>query len=374
MDKGEVLEVLEGPLAGDGTDEMRVRGRALRDSAAGWVTLKSGEGAPFLKPREKPFMWVSEPSTFLSKDFEAEDGDAPSKAVRELKQDELLELLEGPRKQEVAPELVLKATVSKGAAAGWVTMRDAMGKTHASIAKDIYICKSIIAMTSHADIKDPACKVIRKVTVGEALHAAADAKPTTDGDKGLSRMKFKALKDDKEGFVTLLGNEGKVFCEVSNSHYAMNCAGPLRRAAERSAEVVQELKKGEVFEAPAPPTEFQAEPRMGVKARAVEDEKTGWITFSAGPKAPVRPWKKSYLCKAPVELTPELELPKGAQAEGGGEGARKTELGASYLVVDGPTVDQASGLRRVHVATAEEGVVGWATLRGADGKAFLEVV
>merc|ERR1712127_564123 len=110
----------------------------------------------------------------------------------------------------------------------------------------------------------------------------------------------------------------------------------------------------------AAPKEVQAPTRFGARIRSLDDGKEGWLIFATGPKAPVRTWKKNYVCKAPVELTAELALP----AEGASPSARKTELGASLIVTAGPILDAASGLRRVRLSTVEEGVVGWATVRG----------
>merc|ERR1712129_322613 len=104
----------------------------------------------------------------------------------------------------------------------------------------------------------------------------------------------------------------------------------------------------------------------GARTRTVEDEKTGWVYFAPGPKAVLKPWKKTYVCKAAIDITPDLKVPDGAAAAG----ARKTEAGATYIVVDGPCIDPSSQQRRVRLSSVEEGVVGWATLRGADGKVF----
>jgi len=278
----------------------------------------------------------------------------------------LLELLEGPRQQAVPAELTLHARAVKDSTVGWVTLRDAAGKEHASPCKNMYVCRSTIAMTDNFEINK--CKVLRKVDVGETLEVLG-GQEKSDAKQGFSRLRFKAVRDGREGWVTLIGNQGTVYVEVSDTHFVADHVITLRSGASRDAKVLRELQKGEVLEGQEPPKEVRPQARMGARARALDDGKIGWVVFTSGPKVPVRPWKKTYVCKAPVDLTPELALP----AEGMAASARKTELGASFLVVEGPRLDPASGLRRVRVATVEEGVLGWATVRGADGKAFLEV-
>lgn len=104
---------------------------------------------------------------------------------------------------------------------------------------------------------------------------------------------------------------------------------------------------------------------MGARARALEGG-VGWLIFAPGPKAPVKPWKPRYVVRAAVDITASLALPTGAGA------VRRAEVGEVFQVAEGPTLDATSGLRRLRLATAEDGAIGWATIRDGDGKAFLE--
>mmetsp|Transcript_12353 Transcript_12353/g.33866 ORF Transcript_12353/g.33866 Transcript_12353/m.33866 type:complete len:1994 (-) Transcript_12353:112-6093(-) len=358
LEQGELFEVLEGPQEEPSSKVQRVRGKALRDGATGWVTLKSNTGTPFLKAREKPFLWVTREADML-KEF---DDKAPK--VRALNRDEVLELLEGPREASSSSEVHLKMKACREAAeSGWVTLRDAAGTTFASLSPKVYVCRSTIAMTDVFDIAS--CKVVRKVDVGEALLVVEGQKEQADTDKSIKRLKFKGASDDREGWVTLKGNQGTVYAEPSESHYVVDQETAVREALAESSTAVCLLKAGEIIEGQEAPKEIRPDTKMGVRARSLEDGKSGWVAFAPGPSAPVKPWMPKYTCKAAVALTPALAA-KDADA------IRQAEVGEVFEAVDGPTLDKSTGLRRIRCATAADGVVGWATLRSSDGTAYLE--
>merc|ERR1719414_350576 len=53
LEAGEVIEVLEGPMVEKDLEVLRIRGRAEKDGAVGWITLKGNQGTPFLVCRTK---------------------------------------------------------------------------------------------------------------------------------------------------------------------------------------------------------------------------------------------------------------------------------------------------------------------------------
>jgi len=358
LEKGELFEVLEGPKEDAENQLARVRGRAVRDGAAGWVTMKGNQGAPFLRPREKPFLWACAPAALVEK------ADDTSAVVRDLQTDEVLELLEGPRELVAGSELFLNGKASKDGAVGWIMLRDLVGTTYASTSKTLYVCKSTIAMTDVLELEK--CKVLKKVEVGETLEMIGGEEQKTGADAAIVRLKFRSMSDGKEGWVTLRGNQGTVFVELSKSHYVVQKELTLRESSDGASGAVRRLEVGEAFEGEDAPKEVRPEPKMCLRARALEDGKTGWVSFIAGPQTtPVRPWVPKYTCKVTVTFTPALAA-KGAEA------VRTAEPGETFEAIEGPAYDASTGLRRVRCATAADGVIGWATLRGSDGRVLLE--
>merc|ERR1712216_980978 len=149
------------------------------------------------------------------------------------------------------------------------------------------ICRSIIAMTDVFDIK--ACKVVKKVVVGETLQVVGDREGSKDDKRDLSRLKFRSLRDGKEGWVTLKGNQGTVYMELSKSHYVVNRPVALHVGASAGSETVRQLEKGEAVEALEAPNEEKPATKMGLLARAVSDGTSGWVVFSGQGAPPVKP-------------------------------------------------------------------------------------
>mmetsp|Transcript_42395 Transcript_42395/g.79518 ORF Transcript_42395/g.79518 Transcript_42395/m.79518 type:complete len:1897 (-) Transcript_42395:76-5766(-) len=278
----ELWEIIEGPKEDPETKLPRVKGRAVRDGATGWVSVKGNQGSQFLKAAPKPFL-------LCSKEASLQEGFATaSPVVRPLKVGEVLEIVEGPREEEVQSELFLRGTASKDDKSGWITLRSADGVVSASKSTNFYICKSLIAMTDVFDLTS--CKVLKKIEPGDALQVTGGEKSKEDASIEVTRLKFRSA-DGKEGWVTLKGNQGTVYMEPSTSHYRVERETALRKGAAHDSATVRVLRVGEAFEAPEPPIEERPPARMGALARAVEDKAQGWIVWNAT-SAPVKPYTK----------------------------------------------------------------------------------
>jgi len=281
LEQGEVFEVLEGPSEDAASKVSRVRGRALKDGVTGWVSVRSNHGVTFLKPTEKPFLRVAK-ETVMHKQF-----DTASPEVTKLQQDEVLEFLEGPREEAVGSEVILKGSVSTDGAVGWITLKDAKGTIFASLSNSLYVCKSTIAMTDNFDIR--ACKVVRKVDIGEALEMIGGQSEKEDSKIEIKRLQFRAMRDGKEGWVTLKGNQGTVFAEASKTHYIVAKDLDLREGVAKDSTVIRQLKAGEAFEGKEEPQEEKPDAKLGVCTRALSNSKQGWILFTPCPNAPLLP-------------------------------------------------------------------------------------
>merc|ERR1719491_330394 len=96
-----------------------------------------------------------------------------------------------------------------------------------------YICVNASSMTEHLSVKGG--KTVRKVEVNEAF--AALGEPDKDPAPGLMRVKVKADKDGKEGYVTLAGNQGTKYLEMHT---------PLEAASQKLDGTIRELQDEQV--------------------------------------------------------------------------------------------------------------------------------
>lgn len=123
LEPQEVIEVFEGPVMDDSVNVFRVRGRAIRDGAIGWVTLAGNQGITFLMPGGSIFK-VQRPVPLCEelKDVEGE------KTVKSLEPGVALEVLEWARTSRSALGVTrIKAKIQGDTLKGWVTVQAADG-------------------------------------------------------------------------------------------------------------------------------------------------------------------------------------------------------------------------------------------------------
>jgi len=353
-DVDEVIELLEGPSKDERTSVMRIRGKSLNDGIEGWISLKGNQGTPFMEEVEKPF-YSCQVETDLQRDFKVEGDDA---LVRALKPDEVLELIEGPRKQKFEPALRARGKASSDGALGWFTVRDKQGTVFSESDGKYYSCTSSVAMTDSQDIKE--CKVIRKLAVGELF--TVEEGPIEEKEAGITRVKGKAVKDDTEGWVTVKGNLGTVYAEASKKHYCVLRDMPLSKkfASTATGEQVRVLEKGEAVQVIEGPKEesFPVETRF--KGKALSDGAVGWITMTS---KTVKPWTPFYKCKVAAPLNDQI----------GTDGAtlvRQVEVAETLELLEGPVHE--GKVLQMKARADKDGAVGWVTIKDADGKRFFE--
>lgn len=201
----EVFEVLEGPKVDEKIGLSRVRAKSMNDSIEGWISVKgNNQGKVFLSEVEKPFYRCTKEFP-LQKEFSS-----GSEAVRPVKVEEILELIEGPRKEVFQNSLRMRGKARDGKT-GWFTVKDKHGVELATKGTKHYVCTATVAMTDIFDIKT--CKVLKKLSVDDVFILMEG--PTEDKDAGLVRVKGKLIKDDIEGWVTIQGNAGTKYAKVN---------------------------------------------------------------------------------------------------------------------------------------------------------------
>jgi len=123
MDVGEVVEVSQGPILDPSVGVYRIRGRALKDGASGYVTVAGNQGITFLQPGGNVFRVVK--STNLSKELK----DEKDNTERILKEGEVLEVLEWARTSGSAIGVTrIKGKAQNDGAIGWATILSSEGQ------------------------------------------------------------------------------------------------------------------------------------------------------------------------------------------------------------------------------------------------------
>ncbi|OLQ11585.1 hypothetical protein AK812_SmicGene4566, partial [Symbiodinium microadriaticum] len=217
--KGEVLEVVEVGRIDPATSLLRMRCRALVDLKEGWVTSQGNAGSSFLEACPKPFLCCGAESPL-------QEGFPSSSSERKRLQDgDVLEILEGPRKEEPPEVHRMKVKASQDGSTGWVTFKDGAGKEFFKPAK---------------------LMALRKLDVGEVLDVVEG--PTEDSVRSLSRVKVLAKKDGAEGWVTVKGNQGTSYAEESDKHYICSESVALESKPASGSAETRKLEEGEIIQ------------------------------------------------------------------------------------------------------------------------------
>jgi len=213
LEMNEVVEVVEGPTTDPKLGISRVKGKCVIDGATGWISMKGNQGTPFLKEVPKP-CYCCLADVALDKEFRNANGDPPLKT---LQAHEVLEVMEGPRKDSFEGAFRSKARACKDGAVGWFVTKTKEGVDNAEQTGKYFVCIAAIAMTDVLDIK--ACKVIRKLEQKEVAHVLEG--PVDQGETGVHRIRCKSLKDGQEGWITTKGNKGTVYAEETTKLFTL---------------------------------------------------------------------------------------------------------------------------------------------------------
>ncbi|CAJ1356263.1 unnamed protein product [Effrenium voratum] len=245
---GDYVKVLE-PGKCDDQGMMRVRCEAVSDLVEGWVSLKGSSGTSFLERCFKPFLCCRE-ELLLQADFET-----GSTEVRKLRPGQVVEVLEGPRREAATECLRVRGRAVKDGKTGFIALKDVSGDILEPI--KVLVCRLSTALTTGLDVSSS--KTVRKVEAGEVFEALEEAQE--DEKRKLSRVKVRTYRDDKEGWVTLKGNSGTCFVESSDQHHIVKKTVPLESGFRSGSAPVRLLEEREVFE-------LLEEPKTEKKERA----------------------------------------------------------------------------------------------------------
>eukprot|EP00930_Biecheleria_cincta_P039577 TRINITY_DN2719_c0_g3_i1.p1 TRINITY_DN2719_c0_g3~~TRINITY_DN2719_c0_g3_i1.p1 ORF type:complete len:2018 (+),score=609.16 TRINITY_DN2719_c0_g3_i1:764-6055(+) len=337
---GEFCEVVEPAAVDEGSSMSRVKCRPLVDLSEGFVSVKASTGSPFLERCAKPFYCCRE-ELLVQAAFESS-----SSEVKRLRPGQVVEVLEGPRRETASECIRVKGRSVKDGKIGFVTGTDSL-----ELLK-VFVCRQTTALTSEFDITKS--KSLRKLEPGELLDILEEAKD--DEKRSLSRVRVRTRKDDKEGWATMKGNQGTSFVEESTSHHLVKAPLQLEGAFRSGSAFIRQLEEGEIFETlDAPKTEKkEGDQRM----RGTD----GWFTFGKF----LTLWSPKYRCLRATDLTESLDAASTV--------SRKIVQGELVEALELPRVDEASGLVRVQVRTEKDNSLGFATVQESQGPAFLEAL
>lgn len=342
----EIFEVLEGPMKDEGSGLERVRVKAMSDAAEGWVTVKGNQGKLFLEETPKPFL-VAIKDVPLESDFGS--GSAQQSVI---KAEEVLELVEGPRKETLGSVMRLRGKAVKDGKTGWLTMKDKSGTIFAEKGNKCYTCTATVAITDQFDIKT--CKVTKKLAADETFTITEG--PINEESSGIERVKGIA-SDGVEGWITIKGNAGTYYAKVNEKLYSVTQDIALQSKFNSDSESVRTLTAGEAIEVLEGPKEEKFIPANRAKVRTVANAE-GWISVK---NDTIKPWRSTYK----VLKASSLYKSKGSKESV----VREIAVGEALELQEGPF--EIDGKMWMRAQLKKDGALGWTPTKDDAGARLL---
>jgi len=355
LDLGEIVEALGEKTFEEKTGLTRVKCRACRDLVEGWVTVQGNQGTAFLEEMPKPFyiFEVTEGTRVLH-----EVCQSASPEVRQLEFGEVLELLEGPRREPPLEVSRVRGRVLSDGQTGWATFKEPGAASLPNFERvPLLVCRGSIAITSAFEISE--CVAIRKMEVGEVLEQLEE--PQQDAKRKLCRVHIRAKSDGKEGWATMKGNQGTMYISESTAHYACKRSIPLERDITSGEDLVRQLEEGEIFEVLEGPCTESKRGILLARGRALRGGDVGW--FSVGPDT--RPWSAPHRCARPSDLRDSADAASAAVL-------RRLEEGEQLEALEPPRPEEGVGALCLRVRAERDGAVGFVSAFGPGGVRVLE--
>jgi len=134
-----------------------------------------------------------------------------SKTLRRLENGEIVEGLEGPKKEDNVSVMRVRCRVVQDGSTGWVTVAGNQGTVFLELGGSSMTCVKETIITDGLSVTDS--KTIRKIAKGEVIDVVEFERKDPSCD--LMRIKGKAKVDGTVGWITVQGNSGATFLEPS---------------------------------------------------------------------------------------------------------------------------------------------------------------
>jgi len=259
---GEIFELLEGPRKEPPIEVQRIKGKASKDGAVGWTTLKDASGSTHFEGTK---VLVCKSSIAITNTFDIAGG----KAIRKLEVGEILDIIEQPQPDDSRSLLRVKARSQKDGKEGWVTMKGNQGTAYVEEATKHYKCIKSIDLEERFQAGG---RVMRALEDGETFEVLEG--PKTDTKQGANRVRGRTLGDATEGWFTLT----KKNMQVWSPNY--KCRSPIDLCEDVECSKIQrKLEVGERLEALEPPVIHNDV--VTIRLSAESDGAVGFATIKA---------------------------------------------------------------------------------------------
>jgi len=279
-----------------------------------------------------------------------------SKTIRKIELREIVEITEAGKVDESVGLQRVRCRALVDLKEGWLSLKGNQGTSFMErTMKPYYFCEQEVQLQSGFNCNSPATHKVESGKVLEILEG-----PRNEPAVELFRVRGKASKDGKTGWVTLKGEQGSANIEKMKL-FECKASIALTDSFDISAgKPIRKLDVGETLNVIEGPKEDPSRSLVRVMVKTRKDSKEGWVTTKGNQgTAFVEETDKHYVCKQSTPL--ENRMPAGSGAM-----LRMLEVDELFDVLEGPKMQTKEGELRVRARCLGEGGEGWFTVTSAN--------
>eukprot|EP00930_Biecheleria_cincta_P035264 TRINITY_DN2425_c0_g1_i5.p1 TRINITY_DN2425_c0_g1~~TRINITY_DN2425_c0_g1_i5.p1 ORF type:complete len:1329 (-),score=337.78 TRINITY_DN2425_c0_g1_i5:666-4652(-) len=252
-------------------------------------------------------------------------------------------------------QLVMRLLVPHG-----LTRRafDALLADYYSVARDI-------AITDDFEIQS--AKKVRKLEVGELVEARGAVQ--IHETLGLERVMCFAVLDGASGWVTVRTKAGVSYLTSAPKPF-LYCTQDvsLRRSADSETDCVRQLHAGEALELLQGPEHERLGSEKRLRGIACSDESSGWLQVQNSDGATMAEERNNmFKCTEAIAMTDVEDFDSCSMV-------RRVDVGEALELLPGSEANPDSGGTRMKFRACRDGLEGWVTTRGSQGKVYAQPV
>lgn len=235
---------------------------------------------------------------------------------------------------------------------------DALLADYYSVARDI-------AITDDFEIQS--AKKVRKLEVGELVEARGAVQ--VHETLGLERVMCVAVLDGATGWVTVRTKAGVSYLTSAAKPF-LYCTQDvsLRRSAESETECVRQLHAGEALELLQGPEHERLGSEKRLRGIACSDESSGWLQLKNSDGATMAEERNNmFKCTEAIAMTDVEDFDSCSMV-------RRVDVGEALELLPGDKANPDSGSTRMKFRACRDGLEGWVTTKGSQGKVYAHSV
>lgn len=275
--------------------------------------------------------------------------------LRRLEVGEMVEVLEGPQRDDKTGLTRVRARALSDGKQGWITSKGNQGTVFLQECPKPFLVthKPIVLQDTFAS---EGAKDVRELMPAEVLEVVEG--PRTEDQGSIIRARGRACADGLEGWLTIKNKKNKVFAEAQKNCYRCIVSVAITDSSDiKECKVLRKLDQDEVLYGLGERAEDESTGVARLKMKTVQDGITGWVTIQGNAGSVyIKEHESQYVVLSPTALE------SGKHSESS-TSIRTLEVNESVELLQAPHEEKSRPSVRVYGRAVTDGQVGWATFK-----------